>query len=72
MELVSTVSLTIYHLNQKFLVTFEQKQSSGLGISVMIALLLHKVPEAFGFGSYLTVKGADGSLFINCILVSFI
>jgi zinc transporter ZupT len=37
-------------------VTFSDKAKSSLGVSVMIALIIHKIPEAFGFGSYLAVK----------------
>jgi zinc transporter ZupT len=37
-------------------VSFAENASKSLGISVMAALMIHKIPEAFGFGSFMAFK----------------
>jgi len=43
---------------------------SGLGLTVVIALLLHKIPEGIGFGSFLGFKQCNKMMLIVCLTVS--
>jgi zinc transporter ZupT len=53
------------------LVIFDEKSTGILGWSVTLALLLHKIPESFGFGSYLSQMGGPKSLLLTNLSVSF-
>jgi zinc transporter ZupT len=61
-------------------VSFEENSSYGLGFSVIVALLVHKIPEAISFGSFLVVKNtprnqkiaAVGALSLAAPMTSFL
>lgn len=54
-------------LGASLFMSFEESASMGLGYSVIIALLIHKVPEALSFGSYLIVKKVTRAQQISCV-----
>ena len=57
-------------LGSSLFMSFYQ-DAHGVGTSVMIALIVHKIPEAFGFGSYLAVKKLSSYKFVlNLLAVS--
>jgi zinc transporter ZupT len=51
------------------LVSAQSITHSGLGLTVVIALFLHKIPEGIGFGSFLTFKEPGKIQIIACLTV---
>ena len=50
-----------YLVNQTFIVTFSSQGGSSVGLVVALAIFIHKAPEALGFGTFLTHKGASNT-----------
>lgn len=46
----------------------EGAQNSGLGLIIFFAILLHKAPAAFGFGSFLRHEAVPNKVLINHLL----
>ncbi|CDW71694.1 zinc transporter zip9-like [Stylonychia lemnae] len=59
--IVSTIGLVIHSLADGVaLVSTKSAQSSGLGVLIFLAILLHKAPAAIGFGTFLYHEGLRG------------
>jgi len=70
---VTTVGLCVHSLAEGVAMGSSQFMSaqsithSGLGLTVVIALFLHKIPEGIGFGSFLTFKEPGKIQIIACL-----
>jgi zinc transporter 9 len=45
------------------------ESANGLGPAVLVALMLHKIPEALGFGSYLKTRDVPQNQKLACLLL---